>query len=170
MEQFCQGDASAFDALFTRHAAAIRGYLHKVTGQRSAAEDLTQATFLSVLRARGRFLRGSKLKPWLYAIATNAARDWRRRGVHEKVTDEGTTPDSVAEPALLADPGLEKVVRAALEQLPEAQREAIVLHRFEGLSYAEIAETAGVTESAVKVRAHRGAETLRVLLKGVWEP
>ena len=90
--------------------------------------------------------------------------------MHEKVTDEGTTPDSVAEPALLAAPGLEKVVRAALEQLPEAQREAIVLHRFEGLSYAEIAETAGVTESAVKVRAHRGAETLRVLLKGVWEP
>ena len=170
MEQFCQGQASAFDALFTRHAPAIRGYLHKMTGQRSAADDLTQATFLSLLRARGRFLRGSKFKPWLYAIATNAARDWRRRGVHEQVTAEGTTPDSPAEPALLADPGLEKVVRAALEQLPEAQREAIVLHRFEGLSYAEIAETAGVTESAVKVRAHRGSETLRLLLKGVWEP
>jgi RNA polymerase sigma-70 factor (ECF subfamily) len=170
MEQFCQGDVTAFDALFTRHASAIRGYLQKLTGQRSAADDLTQATFMSLLKARGRFIRGSKFKPWLYAIATNAARDWRRRGKHEVVTDEGTTPDEAAEPALLADPGLEKVVRAALEQLPEAQREAIVLHRFEGLSYAEIAETAGVTESAVKVRAHRGAETLRTLLKGAWEP
>ena len=170
MEQFCQGDAAAFDALFSRHAAAIRGYLHKVTGQRSAADDLTQTTFMSLMRARGRFQRGAKFKPWLYAIATNAARDWRRRGSHETVTDDGQTPDSVAEPALLADPGLEKVVRAALDQLPEAQREAIVLHRFEGLSYAEIAETAGVTESAVKVRAHRGSEKLRELLKGAWEP
>lgn len=170
MEQFCQGDASAFDALFTRHAAAVRGYLHKMTGQRAAADDLTQATFMSLLRARGRFMPGSKFKPWLYAIATNAARDWRRRGSHESVTDEGTTPDQVAEPAMLADPGLEKVVRAALAQLPDAQREAIVLHRFEGLSYAEIAQSAGVTESAVKVRAHRGAEKLRLLLKGAWEP
>ncbi len=170
MEQFAQGDARAFDTLFTRHAPAIRGFLHRMTGQRAAADDLTQATFLSLLRARGRYVTGAKFKPWLYAIATNAARDWRRRGSHESVTEDGATPDGAAEPTLLADPGLEKVVRAALDQLPDAQREAIVLHRFEGLSYAEIAETAGVTESAVKVRAHRGAEVLRQLLKGVWEP
>ena len=68
----------------------------------------------------------------------------------------------------LRDPGLEKAVRAALAQLPDAQREAILLHRFEGLSFAEIAEHVGLTESAVKVRAHRGYERLRELLKGVW--
>jgi RNA polymerase sigma-70 factor (ECF subfamily) len=68
------------------------------------------------------------------------------------------------------DPGLDRQVRAALAALPEAQREAVVLHRFEGLSFAEIAEAAGVTESAVKVRAHRGYEALRAALRGVWEP
>ena len=66
------------------------------------------------------------------------------------------------------DPGLEKAVKNALQQLPEAQREAIILNRYEGLSFAEIAEMAGVTESAVKVRAFRGYERLRELLKGVW--
>ncbi|MGV3621954.1 MAG: RNA polymerase sigma factor, partial [Archangium sp.] len=100
--------------------------------------------------------------------ATNAARDFGRRSKFEKVTDEGVLPDSEAEGGPEADPGLEKAVKHALAQLPEAMREAIVMHRFEGLSFAEIAEHAGVTESAVKVRAHRGYERLRELLKGVW--
>ncbi len=169
MRQFCQGDAGAFDALFARHAAAIRGYLWRSTGSAAAADDLAQETFLSLVRARGRFLDGARFKPWLYAIATNAARDWRRRGKFEAPTDDGTLPEQAAEEVPLPDPGLAKVVRAALEQLPEAQREAILLHRFEGLGYAEIAVIAGVTESAVKVRAHRGHERLRELLQGTWE-
>ncbi|PZR10552.1 MAG: RNA polymerase sigma factor [Archangium gephyra] len=168
MERFIDGDQRAFDALFARHAAAMRSYLQRLTGSAATADDLTQATFVSMVKGRGRFQRGAKVKPWLYAIATNAARDWGRRGKFEKVTDEGVLPEAEAEGPPEADPGLEKVVKNALAQLPEAMREAIVMHRFEGLSFAEIAEHAGVTESAVKVRAHRGYERLRELLKGVW--
>jgi RNA polymerase sigma-70 factor, ECF subfamily len=168
MERFIEGDAAAFDALFSRHVSQLRGYLQRLSGSAAVADDLAQTTFVSMVRGRGRFQKGAKLKPWLYAIATNAARDWRRRSKFEAVSDDGKLPEEAAEPGVERDPGLEKAVKQALAQLPEAQREAIVMNRYEGLSFAEIAVHAGVTESAVKVRAHRGYERLRELLKGVW--
>jgi len=171
MERFCTGDASAFEALFKRHSGAVRGYLWRLVRDTSLADDLTQTAFLSVTRARGRFIQGNRFKPWLYAIATNAARDvLRRRREQPTETGEVLTGDDARVEASEPDKGLEAQVRKALLQLPDAQREAIELHRFGGLSFAEIAEGAGVTESAVKVRAHRGYERLRELLKGVWQP
>jgi RNA polymerase sigma-70 factor (ECF subfamily) len=166
MARFCQGEASAFDALFQRYAPAMRGYLGRITGNPSSADDLVQLTFLSVVRARGRFQEGARVKPWLYAIATNAARDHQRRGRKpEELTAEGELPATVAaETAGPRDLGLERTVQRALEMLPEGQRVPIMLHRFEGMSFAEIAESMGLTESAVKVRAHRGYARLRELL------
>jgi RNA polymerase sigma-70 factor (ECF subfamily) len=165
MTRFCQGDARAFEALFQRYAAPMHGYLSRLTGSPAAAEDLAQQTFLSLVRARGRFQEGSRVKPWLYAIATNAARDWQRRRRPEDLTEEGELPASVpAEEPAQRDVGLERAVQRALAELPEGQRVPIVLHRFEGMSFAEIAESMGLTESAVKVRAHRGYARLRELL------
>lgn len=170
MERFCKGDAGAFDALFTRYSRPLHGYLARLTGDAASAEDLTQATFLSLVRSRGRFQRGSAVKPWLYAIATNAARDHGRRRRPEALSHDGELPnDAAAELPPERDAGLERAVRAALAQLPENQREVIVLHRFEGLSMSEIAQTLGAGESAVKVRAHRGYERLRTMLRGIWE-
>lgn len=168
MERFIDGDAPAFDLLFSRHVAMLRAYLNRMVGSSAVADDLTQATFISMVRGRGRFIRGSKVKPWLYAIATNAARDWKRRSRFENVSDDGSLPDEPAEETPIRDVGLEKAVKAALALLPGPQREAIVMNRYEGLTFAEIAAHAGVTESAVKVRAHRGYERLRELLKGLW--
>lgn len=168
MQRFVDGDARAFDVLFARHVSTVRSYLLRLSGATATADDLTQITFVSVVKGRGRFQLGATFKPWLFAIATNAARDWARRGKFESVAADGETPDVEAERPAEFDPGLSKVVKAALAQLPQTQREAIVLHRFEGLSFAEIAAHSGVTESAIKVRAHRGYERLRELLKGVW--
>ncbi len=167
MELFVQGDEKAFDALFERHAPAVRGYLLRLAGSAAAADDLTQVTFLSLVRARGRFLRGARFKPWLYAIATNAARDSKRRRT-EQLTATGDLPADAGEEMAVRDLGMEKQVHAALAQLPDAQREAILQHRFHGISFAELAAVEGVSESAVKVRAHRGYERLRELLKGLW--
>ena len=170
MERFRLGDARAFDALFQRYARPIHGYLMRLTGQRAAAEDLSQQTFLSLVQARGRFQQGSRVKPWLYAIATNAAHDWRRRKRPEELTDEGELPTQVAsEQGGPRDVGLERTVQRALAQLPEGQRIPIVLHRFEGMGFAEIAESMGLTETAVKVRAHRGYARLRELLATLQE-
>ena len=169
MERFIQGDGAAFDPLFRRHAGPVRAYLWKLVRDTALADDLTQTTFFSLARARGRFMVGSKFKPWLYAIATNAARDSARRR-REVPTESSQVLTGEAErfDPVQPDAGLDREVRRALAGLPQAQREAIELHRFGGLSFAEIAETAGVTESAVKVRAHRGYQRLRELLKNVW--
>ena len=168
MERFSHGDSAALDALFRRHSGAVHGYLQRLTGSGTLAEDLVQQTFVSLVRGRGRFVRGAKFKPWLYAIATNAARDAHRRGKFERVSDDGTVGAKETVEPIERDAGLARQVHAALAQLPGAQREAIVLHRFEGLSFGEIAEVTGLSESAVKVRAHRGYEKLRELLRGVW--
>ncbi|MBF5045892.1 RNA polymerase sigma factor [Aggregicoccus sp. 17bor-14] len=169
MQRFIDGDAAAFDVLFERYAAPLHGYLWRLLGDRALVEDLTQATFLSLVRARGRFRPGSRFRPWLYAIATNAARDHLRRG-HERLTASGELPQELAaEEAPVQDAPLQAAVQKALAQLPESWRTVVVMHRFEELPLAEIAEILGTTEGAVKVRAHRGYERLRELLGGVWE-
>src|SRR5262249_35268776 len=117
---------------------------------------------LSVLRSRERFRPGALFRPWVYAIATNAARDQHRRKRPEEPIEH--VEGEVDDPLGRVDPFQSKAVRDALAQLPEQQRVPIVLHRFEALSCAEIAETGGPTETAVKVRAHRGYEKLRELL------
>jgi RNA polymerase sigma-70 factor (ECF subfamily) len=169
MARFSRGDATALDTLFRRHSGAVHGYLRRLTGSRTLSEDLVQQTFVSLVRGRGRFQSGARFKPWLYAIATNAARDANRRGKFERVTDDGAVGSQQTVDPVERDPGLDRQVQAALAKLPEAQREAIVLHRFEGLSFSEIAQATGLSESAVKVRAHRGYEKLRELLKHVWK-
>jgi RNA polymerase sigma-70 factor (ECF subfamily) len=166
MTRFVEGDEKSFDALFARHAGAVRAYLFRLTGNGASADELTQATFLSVVKARGRFMKSAAFKPWLYAIATNAARDLYRRRKPEELAPEPPVTETV-EPKV-HDAGLERQVREALLQLPEAQRSAIVMHRFDGLTFAEIAAAEGVSEGAVKVRAHRGYEKLRELLRGLW--
>ena len=169
MQRFIDGDAAAFDVLFERYAAPLHGYLWRLLGDRALVEDLTQATFLSLVRARGRFRAGSRFRPWLYAIATNAARDHLRRG-HERLTESGELPQELAaEEAPMQDAPLQAAVQKALAQLPESWRTVVVMHRFEELPFAEIAEILDTTEGAVKVRAHRGYERLRELLGSVWE-
>jgi RNA polymerase sigma factor (sigma-70 family) len=166
MGRFVEGDEKAFDALFARHAPLVRAYLFRITGNGASADELTQATFLSLVKARGRFMKDAAFKPWLYAIATNAARDLHRRRRPEELAAEPPVQEAVA--PVMRDAGLERQVREALLKLPEAQRAAIVMHRFDGLSFAEIAAAEGVSEGAVKVRAHRGYEKLRELLRGLW--
>jgi RNA polymerase sigma-70 factor, ECF subfamily len=168
MERFVQGDEQAFSELFTRHAPRLEGALRRMVG--SAAGDVLQTTFLSIVRARGRYQKGARFRPWLYTVAINAARDHLRRHRREEPHPTDQLPDGPAEPAPLPDPGLTRTVEAALAKLPENQREAIVLHRFEGFSFKEIAQLLGVTETAVKVRAHRGYERLRTLLAPHREP
>jgi RNA polymerase sigma-70 factor (ECF subfamily) len=168
MERFVQGDEQAFNELFRRHAGRLQGALRRMVGP--AAGDVLQTTFLSIIRSRGRYQRGAPFRPWLYTVALNAARDFLRRQQREEPQSSDQLPEVAADPTPLPDPGLSRTVEAALAQLPPNQREAIVLHRFDGFSFREIAEMLGVSETAVKVRAHRGYERLRVLLAAEREP
>lgn len=166
MERFCEGDASALEALFNRHARSVHGFLANMVRNEALADDLLQQTFLSVIRSADRYQRGAKVSPWLLTIAANAARDSLRRTRLRIEVAEPVTPEQ--EPSVtpaLSDPGARRRIEAALATLPDQQREAVLLHKLEGLSFDEIGRSLGISETAARIRAHRGYEKLRVLLE-----
>ena len=164
MRRFREGDDGAFELLFERHASAVNGFLRKLTGDSATAEDLTQTTFTSLIRSKDRFVDGMKLTPWLFQVAANAARGLHR---HRKVRERADQADVAAEPIVYQpgfDPGLEREVSQAIDQLPPAQRDAVLMHKVQGLSFDEIAEAMGVSSTAARIKAHRGYAKLRELL------
>ena len=177
MTRYCDGDADAFRALHREIAPRLLGYLMGMARSRALAEDVLQQTFLKVHRARGAYVRGADPVPWIYAIAHRTFLDEvRRRKRAAAPTDDGALPEAEAaitgEPAAQAaerteaDPEVTRAALAALAELPTAQRQAVVLTKLEGRSVAEAAAIAGTTPGAMKVRAHRGYEALRRLLRG----
>jgi RNA polymerase sigma-70 factor (ECF subfamily) len=166
MKQFCRGDEAAFETLYARHAPPILAFLQRMVRDSALAEDLLQTTFLSVVRARGRYQPGTTVRAWVFAIAANAGRDAlrRRRARREAPTSERAVAQVAAEPAPTADPAAARAVQEALMRLPVDQREAVVLHKLQDLSFEEVAAALGISVSAAKVRAHRGYERLRALL------
>ena len=166
MAAYVGGDQSAFRALFERHVPRLIGVMRRQVGNEEAARDVVQQTFLNLHRARRDFRAGAKLRPWLYTIAFNLARDRGRRKLRRPETllaPEDQERIARTEPRAMGALR-DGEVRAALGRLPEAQREVIVLHWYEGFEFAEIGEIVGASRSAVKVRAHRGYKRLRELL------
>lgn len=167
MERFQDGDSRALDALFDRHASGVHAFLARMVQDRALADDLLQTTFLSVVRSADRYQRGLKVVPWLLTIAGNAARDTlrRKRLQVEVMSDEedGSLPEAGVEPAM-SDPGQRRRIEQAFAKLPAQQRECVVLHKLEGLSFEQIAQMLDISETAARIRAHRGYERLRELL------
>lgn len=165
MKRFRDGEDAAFEALFGRHSGPVFGFLQRMVGERAAAEDLAQITFTSLIRSKDRFLDGMPFKPWLFTIAANAAREAHRsRQVRVRAREASLdVSETIAEPPSF-DSGLQRQLTQALTQLPAAQREAVVLHKVQGLSFDEIADVLGVTASAARIKAHRGYARLRELL------
>jgi len=173
MAQYCDGDASAFRELYALVAPRLHGYLLKMARSRAVADDLLQQTFLKVHRARAAYIRGADPVPWIYSIAHRTFLDETRRvkravvrvgddDLPEVSADiQGQTDDRRED---VADPDQVKAALDALAELPEQQRQAVVLTKLEGKTVAEAAEIAGTTIGAMKVRAHRGYEVLRNLL------
>lgn len=165
MAAYVRGDRSSFHALFERWAPRLRQLFVRGGLRRDDADDLVQQTFFQLHRARNDFRVGSSLRPWVYTIALNLRRQFMRRAGRkpEHELDEVSAP-----PAETDDPDAaidSRHVRAALATLPDAQREVIMLHWFQGLSFREVAEVVGATPTAVKVRAHRGYAKLRAHLE-----
>jgi RNA polymerase sigma-70 factor, ECF subfamily len=173
MERYADGDDSAFTEVFRELSPRIHAFLRRLSGSDDAANDLAQETFLRMHRARGSFARGHAVLPWAYAIARNCFTSHVRSPKHR--ARRGTVDVSDHEPATGADASAEEELSAretadlvadTLARMSVLNREAFVLLRFEGLSVADAAEVLGATESAVKVRAFRAYEALRVALDG----
>jgi RNA polymerase sigma factor (sigma-70 family) len=170
MASYVAGDAGAFEELFRRLAPRVHAFFLRSMRDPAVADDLLQVTFMKVHRARAQYRPELRVVPWLLSIAGRVRIDeWRKRlrlaeDADEEAlarADEQLTRD--AEPPASND--VAGQVRAALDSLPESQRTVIHLHRYEGLTFAEIARTLGTTPGAVKLRAFRGYERLRELLK-----
>lgn len=162
MDRFLEGDSAAFEIIFRRLSPRVAAGLRLMTGSAHLAEDLTQSTFLKVLRARGTYQRGMAVGVWVWAIARRTWIDEKRRLARSSEVLVGAEPGQLAPGQSGADHG---PLFAALSTLPASQREALLLLKVEGLSAAEAAAVVGTTEGAIKMRAQRGYEQLRRILE-----
>jgi RNA polymerase sigma-70 factor (ECF subfamily) len=178
-----RGDAESFDELLRRHRLPLVNYFARMLQNRELAEDLAQEAFLRVYQARHRYQPEAKFTTWLYRIATNLAlnaiRDRKGNGGPASADGEGREGDSEVARLPDAQPTAEQqlmqseregIIRAAVEALPENQRAAVILHKYQEVDYRQIAQILGVSESAVKSLLFRAYENLRgrlqPLLKG----
>jgi RNA polymerase sigma-70 factor (ECF subfamily) len=175
------GDAEAFEELVLRYQNRLVSLLAHLTGRRDMAEDLAQDVFLRVYRARQSYVPGSKFSTWLFTIAHNVAANAqrtlaRRREVHLAAapgSESGGNPldaAAVAASGLMPARQLDKselrdIVNVAVAALNDRQREAVLLNKFEHLSYEEIAEVMQLTTSAVKSLLTRARTNLRDILE-----
>jgi RNA polymerase sigma-70 factor (ECF subfamily) len=165
MEQVRRGEAAGAARLFQRYAAPLLRFTGGILGDPAEAEEITQDVFLKVIGRADQYDGRAPVASWLFAIATNACRDRLRRSVRRpSIPLEAVT--EVREPGLPADERLahrqrRDAVRRALSELSLEQREALVLARYHGMPYAEIAKVLDISEGAVKTRIFRAMETLK---------
>jgi RNA polymerase sigma-70 factor (ECF subfamily) len=172
MSAYVAGDSHAFERLFARLAPRVHGFFLRSFRDAAVADDLLQVTFMKVHRAREQYDRSLRVAPWLFAVAARVRLDELRKRLRlpEDADEEALArADEQAPREDPPDSSLQDAVRAALDRLPESQRAVIHLHRYEGMTFPEIAKALGTTPGAIKLRAFRGYETLRKELKGVLE-
>lgn len=165
MGRYARGDTHAFGELYDLIGHRVRAFVLRRAPDRATADDLTQQTFLHMHQARASYIDGSDVIPWAFAIARRLVIDRYRRTSRETIADVRDERVSSESPddALAAKRALDKL-EAALEGLPESQRTAFELLKYDGLSVAQAAEVLGTTETAVKLRAHRAYDALRASL------
>lgn len=163
-----QGDASAYENLLRELLPAIRAFVFSRVRGRDQAEDIVQNVLLSIHRSRHTYQPSRQFKPWLHAVMRNAiidsARSRRNEWRHQVFEEHEHASEARASEA--GDGDLSQPLADALAKLPPGQREAVELMHIRGMSVKEGAAAAGTKTSAFKVRAHRGRQMLRTLLKG----
>ncbi|WP_438006040.1 RNA polymerase sigma factor [Sorangium sp. So ce321] len=166
MDRYADGDAAAFPVVYDALAGRLLRYLSRLERDPTAAEDLLQQTFLRMHRARASFRRGSDVEPWAFSIARRLFLDARKRDRRRPLSWLVPEPDLEADAeAILMARQLGETMDATLASLPPLQREAFLLIREDGLTGAEAAATLGVSLAAVKLRAQRAYDQLRVALR-----
>jgi RNA polymerase sigma factor (sigma-70 family) len=154
------GAGDMLGVLFDRYQAPLFNFYSKLTGDRAASEDLVQEVFVRILKYRRSYRPGTPFRPWMYKIARNAHADQTRRRRPEVALQPEMVPAQPHNDSAAASQQ-EALLRLALLELPEAKRELLLLSRFQGLPYSEIAELTGSPVGALKVRVHRALQDLR---------
>jgi RNA polymerase sigma-70 factor, ECF subfamily len=173
------GDDSAFDFLVQKYRRPIINFMYRMAHNPAAAEDLAQEVFLRVYRSRASYEANAKFTTWLYRIATNLGMNFVRDTRHERpentvnldVPDEetGQAPDLADKQPNIEEEILRrerlKAIREKVEALPERQKMAVLMHKYQQMDYRQIADVLKLSESATKSLLFRAYETLRQQLK-----
>jgi RNA polymerase sigma-70 factor (ECF subfamily) len=169
------GDETSFALLLERHRAPVVHFLFRMVRNQAVSEELAQEVFFRVYKSRGSYEPTAKFTTWLFRIATHLALNSIRDGkkVQGHVSLDEDLPDGrareVADRARTVEQSMvdevrKREVQSAIEALPEKQRAAVLLHKYEGLGYAQISKVLECSESATKSLLFRAYETLRVRL------
>lgn len=163
MARVARTDRDAFAALITRHQDYVLRLAYRFVGRWDVAEDLAQETFLRVYHAAAGYRPTAAFPTWLYRIVLNLCRDWRRGQTYRQYSplDRQAGASGNDDRASLEDAEVAARVQAAIAALPDAQREALVLHRYGELSHREIAAVLGKSESAIESYLVRAYANLR---------
>jgi RNA polymerase sigma-70 factor (ECF subfamily) len=179
MLRVAAGDEASFKYLAEKYHRPIIHFLFRMVGNQAIAEELAQDVFLRVYRARSSYRAEARFTTWLYRIATNLAVNYARDNRHERAAqtvyldspDEktGTTPDvaddkPTVEQRLLRDERMASI-RLHVMALPERQRMAVLMHKYQGMDYRQIGQVLKLSESATKSLLFRAYQTLREKLK-----
>lgn len=170
------GDADAFNLLMDKYQRTVVNLIFRFTGDAENAEDLAQEVFLRIYRAAPRYEPKAKFFTYLYQITLNLCRNERERNTRRKTTSLDSRGESdkqwdLPDPEVGAETLMQRQetasqVQAAIQQLPQEQRQLLILQRFQDLGYEELAEATSQTVSAVKAKLHRA----RLALKKKLEP
>lgn len=173
IERHKLGDPAAFEEIYRQHEKMVFNLALRMSANREDAAELSQEVFLRVYRSLDRFRGGSTLKTWVFRIALNCCRSryrrrrlpfWQPRSEEEDVLERIVDPQSDPEADLL-NRRLGAQLSAALERIPYAFREAVVLRDVHGFSYEEISHILRIRVGTVRSRIARGRERLRSLLE-----
>jgi len=179
MLRVAEGDEAGFTYLAQKYHRPMIHFLFRMVNNQAIAEELAQEVFLRVYRARGSYRAEARFTTWLYRIATNLAVNYARDTKHERTAqtvyldqpdeETGTSPDLAsgepsAEERLLRDERM-AAIRLHVMALPERQRMAVLMHKYQGMDYRQIGEVLKLSESATKSLLFRAYQTLREKLK-----
>ncbi|MCC7153248.1 MAG: RNA polymerase sigma factor [Bryobacterales bacterium] len=172
MQQLREGQTELFGELLERHRLPVYHFLFRMVQNQPVAEELAQEVFLRVYRSRAKYEPSAKFTTWLFRIAMNLALNWVRDNRHEM--GQGSLDEEQADGKVrqISDrrPDIEQQlvhqvklgeVRDAISRLPEKQRAAVLMHKYQEMEYTQIATVLGCSESAVKSLLFRAYETLR---------
>ncbi|MGB6482180.1 MAG: RNA polymerase sigma factor [Candidatus Acidiferrales bacterium] len=170
------GGELSFELLLKKYRTPLVNFLYRMVKDQAAAEDLAQEVFLRVYRARKEYSPSAKFTTWLFRIATNLALNAIRDGRYRQMQISIDTPRDEDEPVIeiaaqetraddrLIERERNEMIRGAILALPEKQRVAVILHKYEEMDYGQIGKILGCSESALKSLLFRAYETLRVQL------
>ena len=169
------GDQTSFGLLLDKHRSPVIHFLYRMVQNQAVAEELAQEVFLRVYKSRSSYEPTAKFTTWLFRIANHLALNWIRDGRNEKrqASLDEESPDGTAkqvpdrgrtvEQELVYQVKLREV-RQAIESLPAKQKAAVMMHKYQEMEYAEIADVLSCSESAVKSLLFRAYESLRMRL------